>query len=140
MCTGGLDADRYCVWAKAPYAAIWDNTRFSQALTYDLVQAQPASDRRAAVMKFRMQGTGRDLVVVCNHSPSSNKWNTVNNDKVVLGTCFKVVQQKHGGSAYTPMPQATILCGDFDQEFISFVHTSASCLGRMRQWSSPQSG
>ena len=33
---GGLDTGRYGVWANAPYGAIWDSTRFSLALAYDL--------------------------------------------------------------------------------------------------------
>ena len=69
--TAGLDPERYAVWANAPYAAIYDNSRFRHVHTYDLFQTQPPSDRRAAIMKFRMKATQRDLVVVCNHSPKS---------------------------------------------------------------------
>ena len=66
-------------------------------------------------MQFHMQGTGRDLAVVCNHSPKGRQWqkrgNAINN-KVVLGKYFKVVQQTHG--ADTPVPQALSLCEDFN--------------------------
>ena len=67
--TAGLDPERYAVWANAPYAAIYDNSRFQRVHTYDLFQTQPPSDRRAAILKFCMKATRCDLVVVCNHSP-----------------------------------------------------------------------
>ena len=58
-----------------------------------------------------MQATQRDLVVVCNHSPSSKHWTHVET-KTVLQHCFQAAQKSHG--ADTPVPQATILCGDFN--------------------------
>ena len=62
-------------------------------------------------MKFRMKATQRNLVVVCNHSLSSNNWRPKLNRQTVLESCVQFAQQTHG--ADTPEPQATILCGDF---------------------------
>ena len=77
------------------------------------------------------------MVVVCNHSPKSKQWEKVNN-KGVLETCCKVAQQTHG--ADTPKPQASILCGDFNLEYISLTHIAHMCLGSVREWVVTQNG
>ena len=99
------------MWACAPYAAIYDGSRFEKVTLYPLFQTMPATDRRAAIMKFRMRTPQRDLVVVCNHSPKSKKWNACNN-ATVLRNCVEAAEKAHG--AGTPVPRAAIMCGDFN--------------------------
>ena len=50
----------------------------------------------------------------------------------MLENCFRVAQVTHG--ADTHVPQATILCGDFNLECSCLANITANCLGYAREW------